>query len=55
MLGRELHTFPSHKGIGGHNYDKSFDFSELGIYDGTFIIRINTDFGAANRKVIIVK
>lgn len=55
MLGRELHSFPSHEGIGGQNYENSFDFNVLGIDQGTFIVRINTDFGAANRKVIIVK
>jgi hypothetical protein len=55
MLGRELHSFPSHEGVGGQNYENSFDFNALGIDQGTFIVRINTDFGAANRKVIIVK
>ena len=55
ILGRELHRFPTHKGFGGQHYDNTFDFNELGVQDGTFIVRINTDFGAANRKVIIVK
>lgn len=54
VMGETIHQYAPEQAEAGINYQKSFDFKELGQVGGTYIVRINTSNGAAYRKVIVV-